>query len=327
MRRLSEDAGSFPWADERTDRDAMARVAGHPRWLVDLFFADLGEEAGAEILACGMEPAPTYVRLNPFEAQTVETILRLQAAHPRQSPPDPDCYELERPAAAFRGDATRLGWFAMDAAAQMAPLAADPRERQDVLDIGAGRGNKTICLQAHATRAGGAAAIVAVDVHASKVAALQERMGGVPGVTALQGDALDLASAFGDRRFDVVLLDAPCSGLGTLRRYPEKRWRVDPGLPARMAALQLSMLAAASGVVRSGGRVVYSTCSVARVENDDVVDAFLASAAGNDFELVPLERVPAEWARFGTTRGCFQSWPTPGGPDGHYVAALRRVDG
>jgi len=327
VRKLAGEAESFPWGDPASDLDALARLTGHPRWIVDTAMASLSPAAAREMLDCGLEPAPVFARLDPFAGDTADTLIALTSAEPRQSPPDPDCYLLNSPAAAFRGGGTPGAWFPMDAAAQMAPLAVAPRSGEVVLDVGAGRGNKTLCLQAIAVRNGGPAAVTALDVHAGKTAALAERLArsGVPAVTTTVCDATDMASCFGAEAFDAVLVDAPCSGLGTLRRYPEKRWRLEPSAPSDLHELQGALLASSAAVVRPGGRVVYSTCSVARHENDDVVDEFLASAAGVGFRMESLEEViPAEWERFCDARGCFRSWPTSGGPDGHYVAVLRR---
>lgn len=326
MRRVAEDAASFPWGDSSRDRDALARLTVHPRWIVDLALRDLGEVAGREMLSCGLEPAPSYVRLDPFVVARDVALQALAEAAPEPSPPDPDCFMLARPSAAF-GAAERAGWFPMDAAAQMAPLACRPAPGGRILDVGAGRGNKTMCMQAIARRQGGLAEITALDVHATKVDRLQSRLAtsGVGGVRVVAGDGLRLAPVTQGEAFDTVLVDAPCTGLGTLRRYPEKRWRLAPGDVARMAGLQLSLLESASTVVRAGGRLVYSTCSIAREENGAVVDAFLAAPAGDSFALDTVDDlVPTEWGRFSTDGGCFQSWPTSGGPDGHYVAVLRR---
>lgn len=327
MRRIADTVSDFPWGEPSTDRDAFARATGHPRWIVDLALEDLGPEAGRQMLDCGLEPAPVYARVVPFGDGPGCALEALASAAPEASPPDPDCYRLTVPSAAFRGAMPVTGWFPMDAAAQMAPLACAPRPGEQVLDVGAGRGNKTLCLQAVAERAGGPAEITALDIHSGKVSALRSRLdeSHVPGVTVMTGDAEHLVEVFGGAAFDAVLLDAPCSGLGTLRRYPEKRWRLAPEMPTRMAELQSTLLASASRVVKPGGRVVYSTCSVAREENDLVVEAFLSGRDGHRFTVEPLgEIIPSEWGLFRDARGCFRSWPTSGGPDGHYVAVLRR---
>lgn len=327
VRRVAEDAPAFPWGDPASDRDALARISAHPRWIVDLAFDSLGDAAARQMLACGLEPAPTYVRLHPFERDHAAALDELASAAPESSPPDPDCYMLGRPARAFDHPSDGAGWFPMDAAAQLAPAAVSPAPGASILDVGAGRGNKTVCLQALAVRSGGPAAITALDVHEGKARGLRERLdrSGVPGVAVCTGDARALDAQFGADAFDAVLVDAPCSGLGTLRRYPEKRWRLRPDTPARMAELQGELLASAARVVRPGGALVYSTCSIAADENSGVVDGFLASASGAQYLLQPLgDVIPSEWGTFRDGKGSFQSWPVSGGPDGHFVAALRR---
>lgn len=325
-RRVAEAAPGFPWGDPATDRAALARVSACPRWIVDEYLASLGPERGLEALLACADPAPTYVRLDPFAASAESTWSVLEPAVPVQAPPDPECFQLENPAA-LRGAGAGCGWFSMDAAAQMAPAACAPGAGTTVLDAGAGRGNKTICLQALATRGGGAAAITALELHEGKAARLRGRLqaSGVPGVAVVAEDARAAASRFGADAFDVALLDAPCTGLGTLRRYPEKRWRLDAADVDRMAALQGSLLEGVAATVRPAGRVVYSTCSVARAENEDVVQAFLEGPAGRDFAMLELGTlVPDAWSGFVTGEGAFQSWPVTGGPDGHFVAVVRR---
>ena len=325
-RRVADEASGFPWGDPATDRDALARVSACPRWIVDEYLSSLGDEHGREALIACADPAPAYVRVDPFAAPIDETRALLEPAAPVQTPPDVDCYRLERPAA-LRGAGAGQGWFSMDAAAQLAPSACSPQPGERVLDAGAGRGNKTVCLQALAMRAGGAAGITALELHPGKAARLRERLdlSGVPGVTVEVADARESAQRLGRGMFDIALLDAPCTGLGTLRRYPEKRWRLGPDDIGRMAGLQLSLLEGVAGAVRPGGRVVYSTCSIAHAENEGVVREFLESPAGREFVVQELDAVvPDAWSAFVTRAGMFQSWPVAGGPDGHFVAVVRR---
>lgn len=325
-RRVAEVAPGFPWGDPTHDRDALARVSACPRWIVDEYLSSLGADRGREALLACAEPAPSYVRLDPFGATPADTRLALAAASPTLSPPDMECYVLKHPAALY-GSGAGTGWFSMDAAAQMAPAACAPAPGLRVLDAGAGRGNKTICLQALAVRSGGPAAITALELHAGKAVRLRERLDntGVPGVTVEIGDAHDAAFCGGGGSFDIALLDAPCTGLGTLRRYPEKRWRLSEPDITRMATLQATLLAGVAAAVHPGGAVVYSTCSIARAENEGVVRGFLASPEGRGFALESLDvHVPDEWKMFLTGDGMFRSWPTTAGPDGHFVAVLRR---
>jgi 16S rRNA (cytosine967-C5)-methyltransferase len=177
-------------------------------------------------------------------------------------------------------------------------------------------------------RSGGPARITAIDRHPGKMARLQGRMreSSVPEVTAVVADVTTPGWADELGGFDAVLIDAPCTGLGTLRRYPEKRWRLMPQDLRRMADLQLTMLRRVAPAVRPGGRLVYATCSVARAENGDVLDAFAQTPEGRGFAAERIDAlVPAEWQAFIDEAGRFRSWPMPGGPDGHFVARLRRT--
>lgn len=330
-RRLTEDAASFPWGDPAHDREALARASATPRWIVDAVLEALGDENGRAMLGAGLDPAPTYVRLDPFAQEPSLTLAWLThvGAQPASSPPDEDCFRLARPAAAFSGNAPRA-MFAMDAAAQLAPAICRPHQGLAVLDACAGRGNKTVCLQAIAVRRGGPAQITAADLHIGKVEALRSRIhaGRIPAVTCIEANAAEIADSTPDVSYDVVLLDAPCTGLGTLRRYPEKRWRLQPGAIERMAALQSTLLRGVARVVRPGGCVVYSTCSISSAENAGVVQSFLAEDGGQAFSIEPVgSLVPDDWAAFIDAEGCFGSWPASGGPDGHYVAVIRRGRG
>lgn len=328
LRKLADEAEAFPWGDPLHDRAALARQTAHPVWIVDLFIEAIGKERALRALASDLEPAPTYVRLNPFCAPPAVTREALTPARPVSSAPDPDCFLLENPAAAFRESAPQArGWFAMDAAAQMAPRACQPRPGMRIADVGAGRGNKTLCLQSIAERHGGPAEIVAIELHPGKSEALRQRLhdSHVPAISVVIADGRDLEACFGPDAFDTVLVDAPCSGLGTLRRYPEKRWRMTEADVARLSEVQGALLTSAAAVVRQGGRVVYSTCTVAPAENEEVVESFLRTPSGAAFVRESLAScVPEEWSEFVTAKGSFQSWPVSGGPDGHFVTVLRR---
>ncbi len=330
LRRLAADAETFPWGDPETDLGVLARGTGHPLWLAEMVANDAGPDAARRMLVADGEPAPLYVRHNPFVAPLDEALAVLEAdgAGPSAAPPDALSFVVADERAAVRGRALADGYFLVtDAAAQLAPLATRPEPGGSVLDAGSGRGTKTIALQALAVAAGAPANIVSLDLHAFKTALLRERLDGlgVPGITAVTADMLaPVGVPVPEGGFDAVLLDAPCTGLGTLRRHPELRWRVLPGDVERMADLQGRMLEAAASLVRPGGHVVYSTCSVTRAENDRVIEAFLGRHGDRFATSSVADIVPAVWQRFMTPEGWFRSIPEPGGPDGHFVARLER---
>ncbi len=331
LRRIADEAETFPWGDAAADISALARSTGHPVWLAELIADENDFEVARAILEADNAPAPLYLRHNPFRASfdTALEVLREDGAEPFSAPPDAACVVVQNERAAVRGLALAGGYFLVtDAAAQVAPLAVEAKPGMTILDAGAGRGTKTLFLQATAVALGGPARIVSLDVHEFKTKLLRQRMDGlaVPGVEAITGDILDpSAIPTPPGGFDAVLLDAPCTGLGTLRRHPEQRWNVSADDVPRMADLQLKMLSALASLVRPGGHVVYSTCSITRAENDGVVGKFLAESAGNAFRSVSVSStVPHEWQRHVTSQGWFRSVPEHDGPDGHFVARLMK---
>ncbi|TDB39892.1 MAG: methyltransferase domain-containing protein [Actinobacteria bacterium] len=331
LRRLADEADAFPWGDPADDMTVLARATGHPLWLVEMVAAESGSVVAHRMLEANNRPAPLYLRHNPFVAPFDDAIAVLEAdgAAPVPAPPDGLAVLVEHERAAVRGRALAEGYFLVtDAAAQVAPLAVAARPGMTILDAGAGRGTKTLSLQASAILAGGPAAIVSLDIHAFKTSLLRERMDafGVPGVATVTGDILTPATIpVPDGGFDAVLLDAPCTGLGTLRRHPEQRWSISADDVTRMAELQARMLHAVASLVRPGGHVVYSTCSVARAENEGVIEGFLWSPAGGGFRSVSIaDIVPTAWQHYVSSQGWFRSIPEPGGPDGHFVARLER---
>jgi 16S rRNA (cytosine967-C5)-methyltransferase len=333
MRRVAGDADGFPWGDQDTDVAALARAHGHPEWLARMLLEEYGRESAVQIMVADNLPAPLYVRHNPFRGSLSELMDVLETDGARPAACDlPGCVWAGTPAAAVNGRALERGLAVVtDAAAQFATVAADPAPGSLVVEIGAGRGTKTLGLQALAVGRGGPCRLVAVDLHARKIAALQRRMLelDVPDVATVVSDGLSLAGEHeGPLRqgaADTVLVDAPCSGLGTLRRHPAKRWRVTPEDLERLADLQMGLLSSAARLVAPGGAIVYSTCTISHLENQQVTEAFLASDAGRGFRMAPLaDRAPESWRHWVDDEGWFQSLPAQGGPDGHFVVRLER---
>lgn len=329
LRRLTEARSEFPWGDPAEDNAALARQTAHPLWIAELAMRSLGDEAAREMLAADNLPAPLFLAPNPFLADDDSAMgaLSSDGAEPRLCDL-PGCVEAGVPGAAVRGQALASGLvIAADAGAQAAVILAHPKPDTLVVEIGAGRGTKSLLLQAAAGRAGGVARVLGVDVHVFKSELFAKRMSAlrVPSAVSVVADATDpdaLAAAVGGTP-DVVFVDAPCSGLGTLRRHPDKRWRVQPEEIESLAVLGASLLEASASLVRSGGVVVYSTCTVSLAENEAVIEAFLASPIGAAFRLEHAAGfLPDSWSRFITPEGYLKSWPTEAGPDGHFAARL-----
>ena len=153
--------------------------------------------------------------------------------------------------------------------------------------------------------------MVSVDDHGFKAEILAKRVAGygIESVRPVKADGRKLSSLMPEASFDAVLLDAPCSGLGTLRRHPEIRWRLTEKDVTAMAGVELDMLIEAAKMVKPGGILTYATCTVFNEENDQVVERFLKTKLGESFQ---------EEARI-------EPALTAKGPDAHFAVRLKRV--
>lgn len=326
LRRIAEKAADFPWGDPATDDAALARLHRHPQWLAQLWIAELGRDRAAAIMAADNEPAPLYVSEFLGVPRSAETAAALSAEGALEASVLPGLWRATDPATFRASEALKNGLLlVIDAGARFASDVVPVSPNCRIIEIGAGRGTKSLLLGARANSVGGS--VLAVDVHGFKLerlAAAAQRHGLPVETATADATALDPAT-FADHSADAVLIDAPCSGLGTLRRHPDRRWSARPDDIESVATLGSAMLERAARLVRPGGFMVYSTCTIARRENQDVIAGFLGSAAGEGFAVDSLEgEIPPAWERFRTGDGFFQSTPEPGGPDGHFVARLVR---
>jgi 16S rRNA (cytosine967-C5)-methyltransferase len=211
----------------------------------------------------------------------------------------------------------------MDEGSQLVAEAVAPPPGGRVVDACAGAGGKTLGL---AALRGGQGRILALDPNGKKLEELRRRArrAGLSNVAAreLRGPSLPDEARLG--AWDRVLVDAPCSGLGTLRRNPEARWRLQPAAVDGFPSQQLSLLVTYAPLVAVGGRLIYATCTVLRSENDQVIERFLAERP--DFALVPLKEIwgkeRAEPLGGGTL---LRLTPQAHDTDGFFAAVLRRV--
>jgi 16S rRNA (cytosine967-C5)-methyltransferase len=208
-----------------------------------------------------------------------------------------------------------------DEASQLVVALLDPRPGERVLDACAAPGTKSTAI-AEAVGSGGS--VVAVDRHARRLA-LVARDARRLGLTQLRTVAADASGPLGPELgapFDRVLVDAPCTGLGTLRRNPDARWRLAPEDAHRLAGLQGALLASAARVLRPGGALVYSTCTLLPEENESVVRTFLATTPA--FRLLPRVELPAVVQPLLDAEGFLRAWPHVHGTDGFFAARLER---
>jgi 16S rRNA (cytosine967-C5)-methyltransferase len=300
-------------------RARRATRASLPVWLVERLDAQWGE-AGADAFAHAVGSAPPQSIRSAVLGGRDALAARLAEAsiHTVPSCWAPDGLRVEPPVHLYGTEAFAAGAFEVqDEASQLVAEVVAPPPGSAVLDACAGAGGKALHL---AARLGGRGRVIALDAPGAeaKLVELRRRARRL-GLTNLS-TRLDHAAIAPCAR---VLVDAPCTGTGALRRNPDARDRLDPGAVDRLVPLQLELLGRFAEHVAPGGRLVYSTCSVLEAENGEVVAAFLA--AQPDFELVPLKEVLGRARAETIGDGVFlRMRPDVHDTDGFFAAVLRR---
>jgi 16S rRNA (cytosine967-C5)-methyltransferase len=266
----------------------------------------LGAEEAAALMECDNEPAESAVRVNELRATPgdVRTALAELDVVTRDAPDLPEAIIVDGPFDAHGSDLFERGLLMPQSRASMlVSRILDPQPGERVLDLCAAPGAKTTHMAALME---GQGEVVAVEAHAGRARALEEnaRRLGASNVRVVVGDA---AEPVGGEPFDRVLLDPPCSDLGTLQSRPDVRWRKDPALIERVSAQQALLLETAAAQVRPGGVLVYSTCTISARENEEQMRSFLHNHR-----------------EFAATREPIQLLPHRDGTDGFFVARLER---
>ena len=277
----------------------------HPAWLVNRWSARWGKAELARLLAWNNTPARTFARANTLRTDAARLLERWRSENVEYDfgrwrwVPENTVFELKAHPSLARLATFQQGWFyVQDPSTLLAVELLDPQPGETILDLCAAPGGKTAHI---AQRMANQGRLVAQDISPERMALLQSNCARL-GVTCVTG-----GTAIPDLPFDRVLVDAPCSNTGVLRRRVDLRWRLQPEELPRLCALQLQLLQRAAQALRPGGTLVYSTCSLEPEENRGAVEALRAQVPAlelvRDQELVPFID----------------------GADGVYVAVLRRL--
>ena len=307
------------------EHEPIALKYSFPDWMVERFVEQYGGAETEALCKSLNEQAPVTLRVNELKSnvETCQQALKDEGIETLRTALSPVGLHLAKRINVFQLQAFRDGLFEVqDEGSQLLPLLIDPKPTAKLLDACAGAGGKTLELAALMKNRG---EVVATDVHSSRLEELRKRTrrAGVSNVRVQQiEDVTDLAEKY-KGHFDVVLVDAPCSGIGTLRRNPGMKWMVTEETVKEVSEKQFHILEASASLVTDGGMLAYATCTLFREENEGVVERFL--------QLHPefsLPAVPPRNSRFDSTKyfdgKYIRFFPHREGTDGFFVAVLRK---
>jgi len=318
LRRATREPDFDPTKTIIDQVEKISVATSHPAWLIERWTKSFGSEEAEALARSNNEPAPVAFRIVHNRAQSSEVLEQLRRSGANLIPS-----KIVSLAWRINGAQMLLSElvaqgqvYVQDEASQLVVgvLQAQPGHR--VLDLCSAPGSKTTQI---ADATADSATIVASDVHEHRLrtvvhTARLHRLSSIQCVTLDGLQALPLAGS----SFERVLVDAPCSGTGTLRRNPEIRWRISPADIRDLSLRQKQLLFNAADTVKPGGRLVYSTCSVEIDENEDVREAFLE----NNQSFRPAEL--SLDSSFMTSLGAARTWPHRQGTDGFFICAFER---
>lgn len=302
----------------------------HPEWLVKRWIGEFGVEGAQSLCRANNEIPPNAVRTNTLKTtrELLKNALAGEGVTARDGRFAPETLIIDGFKSVGSLAAHRSGlFFVQDESSTMVGHALSPQPGTFVIDACSAPGGKSTHLAQLMNNEG---QIISADIHAHKMDLIKENAARL-GITVIEPvvmDAANLDSEFRDRA-DYILVDAPCSGLGVLRRRPEIRWRKQPAEINELHSLQISILSSAARCLKAGGVLVYSTCTITHEENIDVIAEFLNM--NRDFELESLAGyLPSTLSQIPGTeticRGFIQFLPHIHGMDGFFIARMRRHD-
>ena len=306
LRRAIREADYDPATEVSDPLEQIAIRTSHPRWLIERWARSFGvEEAEAFAQANNVVP-PTAFRVVQVRANEAEVMSRLTSAGAtvERSSVAAGGWRVSGATSLVRELSSEGQIYLQDEASQRVAEILEVRGGERVLDLCAAPGGKTTLM---ADRSADNALIVAADRSPTRMDTIiaTTNLHGLKSIKPLLLDAGETLP-FASNSFDKVLLDAPCSGTGTLRRNPEIRWRITEAEIRTFAENQKRFLTNAAEVVKPGGRLVYSTCSVERDENEEVIEEFVAR--DHRFKVMSTQR----------------TWPQREGADGFFMAVFER---
>jgi 16S rRNA (cytosine967-C5)-methyltransferase len=308
-----------PAPDDRVKR--LSILYSHPEWLVSRWVDRYGPDKTEEALLENNRPAPLTIRTNTLRTtrEELKASLESERATVRETNYSPAGLDIVSSPGIQSLSSFRKGLFIVqDQAAQLVGVLLAPGPGETVLDACAAPGGKATHLAELMENRGTLVALESNPNRMGRITDNSKRLG-ITIIRPVQGDA----AKFGEGAFDKVLIDAPCSGLGVLRRHPDGRWTKSEKDISDKQALQKEILENCSKLVKPGGALVYATCTTEPEENEDVINNFLAERA--EFSLDdPRPFLPASAGRLVDDKGFFRTFPAEPEMDGFFGVRLIR---
>jgi len=326
LRRLASEHGRIPLP--KADGDPvgyLVHALSLPHWIAERWLEIFGPTEAFALARASNDPPPLTVRVNRRRTSVAELLAEVSDRFPDAAPCRlaRDGVTLGRRGNPGLDPAFLRGQFTVqDEASQLVVGLLDPAPGERVLDVCAAPGGKATAI---AERVGDEGRVLALDRHARRLGLVSRaaRRLGLGNIDCAERDATRALGDLGAAPFDRVLVDAPCSGLGTLRRHPDARWRVQAGDPGKLAVIQAALLRNAAEVVKPGGTLVYSTCTVLPEENESIVEAFLESTP--NFEQSAASELPLEVRPVVGSDLALRCLPHRHDADGFFATRLERT--
>jgi 16S rRNA (cytosine967-C5)-methyltransferase len=326
LRGLAAARGRIDWPDpERDPAGALAVLCSFPKWLVERWILRFGRERAERLMTACNQPGPRWARANTLRgaASDLADLMEASGYVVALDETVPDAVRLSGGGDVTASAAHQGGHFHIqDAAAQAICHLLDPRPGQRVLDACGAPGGKTATIAQLMKDQG---EIMSVDIHPARMGLVERNLQRL-GISSVVTTARDLTQTIPPEwgTFDRILLDAPCSALGVLRRHPEGKWRLMPEDPPRLSRLQAQLLGSISSALSPGGRLVYSVCTPTVEEGPEVVEAFLEGH--DDFERHdPRKGATRSWHSLLDGDGALSTWPDLHDMDAHYAVCMQKL--
>ncbi|MEH7456858.1 16S rRNA (cytosine(967)-C(5))-methyltransferase [Bacillus pseudomycoides] len=314
-----------PSLDEIQDPVKRLAVAtSHPEWLVQEWVTAYDLETAQKMCEVSMIPPVSAARVNVDKVTVKEAIALLEneGVEAKLGDLSEDAIQIEKGNVAHT-EAFQKGFLSIqDESSMLVARALEPEEGDKVLDSCAAPGGKTTHI---AERLRGTGKVMSLDLHPHKVRLIQQQAKrlDLENVETKALDARKVQEHFANESFDKILVDAPCSGFGVIRRKPDIKLGKGKGDSERLSTIQLTILDKIAPLLKAGGRLVYSTCTIEKIENEQVIEQFLQEHPEFEWDTTIKERMPEKLRPY-INEGQVQILPHYFATDGFYIACLRR---